>query len=374
MSSDNLSSDPSLPSTDAPADAVLTDGPAPADAPKPTSSLAWLALWAPTLLALAASSVLLVDYVRPAPVFCAQDGGCDAVKHTSFAYPGGLPMPAFGVAGFLVIAALLFVRGTRARALQLMAAGGGAIVGAFLLALQLKLGTLCPYCIAVDSCAILGLGVAYVRARRAIDRPTGKVPVGVPVGLMALCVGTPAALGAVLEPQVPAAIRAEIDKAPRGQATIVDFVDFQCPFCRQTHKDLAPLLAANKGKVRVVRKHVPLMMHMFAQDAARAACCGEQMGKGDELADALVAAPLMELTPDGCAKMAAQLGLDDAAFRHCMSDPATDEHIERDRALFHAVGGEGLPTLWVGTQKVEGAQGEEVLRRALDAAIAARAP
>ena len=366
MSSDNSSTDPSSSSSSEPKDApekVALTG---------AGRAAWLALWAPTLLALAASGALLVDYVRPAPVFCGQDGGCGAIKQTSFAYPGGVPMPALGVAGFLIVAALLLVRGTRARALHLMAAGGGAIVGAFLLALQLKLGTICPYCMVVDTCAILGLGAAYVRARRAMDRPAGRMHLGLPAALVALCLGTPAALGSVLEPKVPDAIRAEIAKTPRGQATIVDFVDFQCPFCRQTHKDLAPLLAANKGKVRVVRKHVPLFMHVFARDAAHAACCAEKMGKGDEMADALVAASLPELLPEGCAKMAAQLGLDPAAFKQCMEDPATDARVEEDRALFHAVGGEGLPTLWIGAQKIEGAQGEEVLRRALDAAIAAR--
>lgn len=342
----------------------------------PTSragALAWLALWAPTLVALAASSVLLVDYVRPVPVFCAQDGGCSAVRHTSFAYPGGLPLPAFGIAGFLLVAALLCVRGRRARMLQLGVTGVGAVGAAFLIALQVRLGTICPYCMVADIGAIVSVGVAYVRARRAIDRPPGRILFGAALGLAALCVGMPAALGSFLEPKIPAAIRAEIAKTPRGRATIVDFVDFQCPFCRQTHKDLAPLLVAHAAEVRVVRKHVPLAMHAFARDAARAACCAEQRGKGDEMADAIVEAPLSELTPDGCAGLGARLGLDPGALRACMSDPATDARIDADRALFQAVGGQGLPTLWIGTQKIEGAQGPEVLGRALDRAIAARA-
>lgn len=365
MSSDKADSDPSSNSTGE------TDAHAPADLTEPRPR-AWLALWLPTLVALAASTVLLVDYVRPAPVFCGEDAGCGAVRQTSFAYPGGLPMPAIGVAGFLAIAILLFARGARARAMHLMIAGGGAIVGAFLMALQIKLGTICPWCMAVDSCAILGLGAAWLRARGAIDRPPGGRLAAGAGGAIALCIGAPAALGSVLEPSVPPAIREEIARTPAGQATVVDFVDFQCPFCRQTHKDLAPLLAANKGKVRVVRKQVPLAMHVFARDAAHAACCGEQMGKGDEMADALVAASLVELTPEGCTKIAGRLGLDPVAFQKCMDDPATDARVEQDRATFKAVGGEGLPTLWIGAQRIEGAQGEEVLRRALDAAIAAR--
>lgn len=356
MPSDNANAEPS------------SSGPAPR-----AGALAWLALWVPLLVALAASSVLLVDYVRPVPVFCAQEGGCSAVRHTSFAYPGGLPLPALGIAGFVAVAVLLSVRGARARMLHLGVAGLGAVAAVFLIALQVRLGTFCPYCMAADLGAILGLGVAYVRARRAIDRPPGRVVLGAALALAVVCLGTPAALGSFLEPKIPAAIRAEIAKTPRGRATVVDFVDFQCPFCRQTHKDLAPLVAAHAAEVRVVRKHVPLAMHVLARDAARAACCAEPFGKGDDMADALVAAPLSELTPDGCAGLGARLGLDAAALRACMSDPATDARIDADRELFLSVGGEGLPTLWIGTEKIEGAQGPEVLRRALDRAIAARA-
>src|SRR4051812_13999348 len=49
--------------------------------------------------ALVASAILLVDYVRPAPVFCEAGGGCGKVRATIFARPFGIPLPAIGIAG-----------------------------------------------------------------------------------------------------------------------------------------------------------------------------------------------------------------------------------------------------------------------------------
>jgi uncharacterized membrane protein len=64
-------------------------------------------LLAGTLLAvvagLVASAILAVDYVRPVPVFCSEGGGCDALKHTALAMPLGVPMPFFGLLGFLAV-------------------------------------------------------------------------------------------------------------------------------------------------------------------------------------------------------------------------------------------------------------------------------
>ena len=64
---------------------------------------------------------------------------------------------------------------------------------------------------------------------------------------------------------VPAVIADEMRKTPRGKVTVIDFVDFECPFCRMTHTDLAPLLEARKDKVRIARKNVPLRMHARAR-------------------------------------------------------------------------------------------------------------
>ena len=87
----------------------------------------------PVVAGLVASAMLLVDYLRPTPVFCVEGGGCEALKHTVYATPvPGVPMPLFGLAGFLAIGVAACWPGRRARMAQLLlsvGAGGGASGG-----------------------------------------------------------------------------------------------------------------------------------------------------------------------------------------------------------------------------------------------------
>jgi predicted DsbA family dithiol-disulfide isomerase len=151
----------------------------------------------------------------------------------------------------------------------------------------------------------------------------------------------------------------------------VEFVDFECQYCRLTHERLAPILSEHSDRVRVVRKHVPLTgVHSHALVAARAACCGEVLGQGDRMADALFRAGVSELTPDGCARIATAIGIDPDGFGRCMRDSSVDRRIEADAQVFQQVGGRGLPTMWIGHHHLEGAQPESRLRGAVEEAFA----
>jgi len=330
----------------------------------------WLVL-ALSAVALAASAVLLVDYVRPAPVFCGLNGGCGVVKQTAFAYPLGIPTPAIGIAGILALALCAFVPGERARKAQAALAGIGGLVAISLLIVQASMKTICPYCAVVDTTMLLLAGLSIARLVKGWDPPERKAELGGAIGLLSVAIAVPLAIGFARNPfaEVPAPIVAEIQKTPRGKVTLVDFVDFECPFCRATHAKLAPLLAEHRDQVRVVRKNVPLRMHKHALDAARTACCAELMGHGDEMAEALMSTSPAELTPEGCERLAASHGLDVAKFRACVADPKTDDRIRADRQAFDDSKGEGLPTLWFNTQKLEGEQDEATLRSALDSAL-----
>jgi protein-disulfide isomerase len=179
--------------------------------------------------------------------------------------------------------------------------------------------------------------------------------------------------GAAACAEVPPSIKDEMATTARekpGAATVVFFTDFQCPFCRVTHARLAPLLARRGGLVRVVLRHVPLPRHPDARGAARAAICFERLvGAGPELdgyADELFKAP--DLSPAACTTMAEQHGVDRARFDACVADPATEERIARDLMAFDAVRGDGVPLLYIGTARLEGAQPVSDLADALDRA------
>ncbi|HSO37691.1 MAG TPA: thioredoxin domain-containing protein [Labilithrix sp.] len=324
--------------------------------------------------ALAASAVLLVDYVRPAAVFCDAEGGCGVVRRTIFAYPLGIPTPLFGIAGFLSIGLAQLLPGRRARIAQAMLASFGAIVALGLLAVQASMKTLCPFCAVADVSALLLVGLSVLRALRGWDPPAPRLQLA--GGVLAICaaVGVPLVVGMnkkAIPATLPPVIADELRATPRDRVTVVDFVDFECPFCRMTHAHLGPLLEARKDKVRVVRKHVPLRMHAHAMDAAKAACCGERLGKGPEMTEALFTVPPEELTPEGCEALAAKHGLDAAAFRDCVKDPAIEARIKGDADTFRAAHGHGLPTIFIGDTKLEGSQERAVLEATLDGAIRA---
>ena len=257
-------------------------------------------------VALVASALLLVDYVRPAAVFCAPEGGCGIIRRTSFAYPLGIPTPLFGIGGFLAIGLAQLLPGRRARIAQAMLAVFGGIVAAGLLGVQAVLKTVCPFCAVADTAALVLVVLSVARAVRGWDpppagRPRGRAQLICAVLAVLAAVAVPIAIGGMKkplpvadQPGIPPPIAEELRQTPPGKVTVVDFVDFECPFCRMTHAQLAPLLAERKDKVRVARKHVPLRMHAHAMEAARAACCGEKLGKGDEMAEALFTVPVAE--------------------------------------------------------------------------------
>ena len=255
-------------------------------------------------VALVASSLLLVDYVRPAPVFCGAEGGCGVVKRTVFAYPLGIPTPLIGIGGFLAIGLAQLLPGRRARIAQAMLAAFAGIVAAGLLVVQAMMKTVCPFCFVAD---VVGARAARALGRACAPRLGSAARPAPARGRRRRGARSPsprrsrsACRRRRSPPTVPAVIADEMRKTPRGKVTVVDFVDFECPFCRMTHADFGPLLEERKDKVRVARKHVPLRMHPHAMDAARAACCGEKLGKADEMAEALFTAPASELTPEGC--------------------------------------------------------------------------
>lgn len=335
-----------------------------------TQRLVYVAIVVLTALGLAASTALLVDYLRPMPLFCSETGGCAQLRASSYSHILGLPTPVFGVAGYSALAVFTLLRGDTARFLHLVTATFGALAAAYFLYLQVSLSTFCGYCMTVDVTSIVLLSLVLMRVRTEADGFSARASVGIG-GVFSCAVALPLLSHALVRTPVPEVIAAEIQKTPPGEVTIVDFVDFECPYCRQTAADLEPSLQKYRGKFRLVRKQMPLTrIHPHAATAARAACCGETFGKGDEMASKLISAPVEQLDDEGCTKIAASLGIDEQAFKACMADPRTQQKIESDQAEFKAAKGHALPTIWIQNDVIEGAQGPERLQKAMDKAIA----
>jgi predicted DsbA family dithiol-disulfide isomerase/uncharacterized membrane protein len=370
-----------------------------------------------TLVALAASAALLVDYVSASPTFCGS-GGCASVRQSVFAYvplPGlaPLPLPVLGVMSFSFLLGLSLLPTPRQRArwvtpLAIAMAVGGAVL---LLIQIVVVQQLCAFCVVVDLCALcvggaaLGLrGFGWDESSREeltksfivnVDQlmaesqrvpgvwrddsrsysPPNPLVAATRVTSIALRPWAWALLGVCatampllwphvrLQAPLPPALRAFY--VP-GRINVLEFADFQCPHCRELHPRLKAMLKEHGDRVHFTRLHVPLPMHAQARGAARAAVCGEAQGKTEEVADRLFAAK--SLTPQAVRKAALETGLEARAFDACLAAPATDLRIDRDMALLREAGFEGLPTTYVGAARILGAQPDEVFRDALDAA------
>ncbi len=300
------------------------------------------------LVALGFSTALLIDYLRPIPSFCALGSGCSKVKALA-GYVAGVPIPALGVSAFGSLLALTLWPGGQRLARGGALAGGAVALG--LLAWQvIGLGTLCWMCAVVDGSALVAAAAALVWSPG--EPVTARLsPLGW-LGLALLAVGLPIGVSrAKPPPAAPAEIVALSDPA---RVTIVEFSDFECPFCRTMHPVLTEAIHAANRPVKLVRKTFPLPSHAHARGASRAWVCADAAGKGDELADWLFASD--DLGESAIAAHATKLGLDAGAFARCTTDPATDARIEADIAFIRAAGFQGLPTTWIGDRKLLGPQ------------------
>ncbi len=134
--------------------------------------------------------------------------------------------------------------------------------------------------------------------------------------------------------------------APMAQVTIVEFSDFECPYCGRAHSILQQVLTEFEGRVRLVFKNYPLTGHPRAMPAARAAVAAGNQRKFWEMHD-LLFEHQTQLEEEDLESYAQQLGLDMERFRRDMTSAETQRRIEADRAEGQRVGVEGTPTFFV---------------------------
>lgn len=313
------------------------------------------------LLGLGVSAALLVDSLGPDAAFCAADG-CGAVRESAWARPLGVPMPLVGMV-FFAVSLGLTVAGTGAARARVMVAllGGAGAVG--LLAVQgLLIGEWCRLCVVVDAAA-LGLAAVAVGSRRQEWQRVGGGALSAAAAVAVVAGGGPFValrddgLVAVSRPvQSHSDLPAPIAREQRaGTVAVVDFVDFECPHCRAFHTRLTEAMKQVEAPVHVVRKMVPLPQHRGAMPAAIAWSCADAQGRGDEMAEALFGAPTWRLTPEGCAEIAAEIGLDLDRYRADAADPATRQRIAADLDDARAARVESLPTVYIGRHAFVGA-------------------
>ena len=318
------------------------------------------------LVALAASAALLYDYTRPLPAFCQSGGGCDAVRHSQFAYVLGVPQPIIGLFAFVVLLGGSFrPHAWRAAYLTPIATLGGILGVAFLAIQAFKIGAFCNLCLVVDSASIALAMLAWLH--RASPTGTDGALSTTSWGVLALVAVSAPLIFAQLRPVPPVPVAVAKLWSP-GHLNIVELSDFECPFCRLLHASLKSVLASYGDRVNLVRVTTPLPGHKNARIASRAYLCAKAQGKGEDMADALFVND--DISDLGCRAISASLaGLDRPAFDACYVAPSSDALVEAELRRAKEIGYKGLPTMWVGTELLLGNRSPEDLRAAIDGGL-----
>jgi protein-disulfide isomerase len=143
----------------------------------------------------------------------------------------------------------------------------------------------------------------------------------------------------------------------RGKAdapvTIVEFSDFQCPFCARSNPIVEGVLAKYPDKVNYVYKHFPLAFHSAARPAAIASIAAQEQGKFWEMHEVLFANQAT-LDASRLEDYAKQAGLDLARFKKDLESKkdAYGKRVDTEFALGQSVDVRGTPTLYIGGKKV----------------------
>ncbi len=160
------------------------------------------------------------------------------------------------------------------------------------------------------------------------------------------------------------------DDAALGDAdalvTLVEFSDFQCPFCARVMPTLKRVHETYGDRVRIVWKDFPLTaIHPQAFKAAEAGQCAREQGKFWEYHDRLFGNQ-QALEPESLKKYAAEVGLDEEQFNACMDTAKYGDRVQEQMGIGARLGVSSTPTVFVNGRLVSGAQPYEVFAEIID--------
>jgi len=175
----------------------------------------------------------------------------------------------------------------------------------------------------------------------------------------------------LLEPTASAASLISNDGPSKGPldapVTILEFSDFQCPFCKQAAVALKPLLESYGENVRLIFKQMPLAIHADAFKAAQASVCAEEQGKFWELHDRLFRST--DLSESALNVYALELGLKIPEFTSCLSSEDSAVVVRKDMQEANRVDIQGTPTFFVNGRIVRGFKNVAEFKSMIDQAL-----
>jgi protein-disulfide isomerase len=160
-------------------------------------------------------------------------------------------------------------------------------------------------------------------------------------------------------PRAPISIKdVAVREEGAPQVTLLEYADYECPYCQQAEPVVEKIEAEFKGKVAFAFKDFPLPMHAHAEKAAEASRCAAVQGKYWEYHDLLFASKKLDV--DSLKKDASDLKLDTAAFDSCLDAGKMAGEVKAEASEAQSLGIAGTPTFFVNGRAVSGTNYEKI--------------
>jgi protein-disulfide isomerase len=170
-------------------------------------------------------------------------------------------------------------------------------------------------------------------------------------------------------PKLEVAAEGPMKGPATAKVTIVEFSDFQCPFCSRGKKTADEVVAKYGDKVRLVFRDFPLDFHDKAQKAAEAGHCAQDQGKFWQMHDWMFDNQ-DKLDVEALKGAAKTLGIDSAKFDTCLTGGQHAEDVKRNMRDGQKVGVRGTPAFFINGVMLSGAQPFEKFKEEIDRALA----
>jgi protein-disulfide isomerase len=179
----------------------------------------------------------------------------------------------------------------------------------------------------------------------------------------------------LLPPYEPPKVAVDATGPSKGPATapvtIVEFSDFECPYCVKAEPTVKALLAKYPDKIRLVYRDFPLPMHPNAPKAAEAAHCAGDQGKYWEMHEKLFA-NAQKLQVADLKKHARDVGVDGAKFDKCLDSNEKAPLVEKNKKAGEEAGVTGTPAFFINGRPLSGAQPLEAFTAIVDQELKAK--
>ncbi len=150
--------------------------------------------------------------------------------------------------------------------------------------------------------------------------------------------------------------------------TILEYSDFQCPYCARAENTMKEIKKAYGDRVEIIFKHFPLPFHSYAEKAAEASECARDQGKFEDYHYVLFENQ-NNLGIDSLKEYASRLGIDRGKFDNCLDSGEKAEIVKSDHDEGASKGVTGTPTFFINGKKLVGAQPFENFKAVIDSEL-----